>query len=70
MILLTEAEENAEEKDLTFENAIDEKYSKFFQHVKEFGYGMLVFPSVVKQLKGNYFIQDNVDEPIQGSEDH
>lgn len=31
-------------------------------HVKEFGMGMLVFPDVVKQLLGNYFISTDIRE--------
>jgi hypothetical protein len=43
-------------EDLSFDNVINKNYDVFYNHIKEFGYGMIVFPSIVKQLKGNYFI--------------
>jgi hypothetical protein len=36
------------------------------KHIKEFGYGMIAFPSVVKQLKGTYFFA-NGEEDDNGS---
>ena len=56
-LLLTE--QNEEEKkyeDLNFDKLITNRYDSLYKHIKEFGYGMLIFPSVVKQLNGHYFI--------------
>lgn len=47
-------------KDISFERAIGKMYPKFYQHVKQFGYGMIVFPKLVRELKGNYFLVRNV----------
>ena len=47
--LLTE--QNDDEKkheELTFEKLIMNNYDGLYKHIKEFGYGMLIFPSVVK----------------------
>jgi hypothetical protein len=30
------------------------------KHIRDFGYGMIAFPSVVKQLKGSYFLVTGV----------
>ena len=39
-------------------------YPKFYDHVKQFGYGMIIFPKVVKELKGHYFLikDDELDD--------
>jgi hypothetical protein len=55
-----EDEENQEE--LSFDKQINDHYSDFLQHIKDFGYGMIAFPSVVKQLKGNYFFTTGIVE--------
>jgi len=44
-----------ENEDLSFDKQIRKNYPEFMKHIKEFGYGMIAFPSVVKQLKGTYF---------------
>ena len=42
---------------LTFEKEIAKYYKQFLDHVKDFGFGMIVLPSLVKQFKGAYFIE-------------
>lgn len=39
----------------------------FMDHINEFGIGMLVFPSIVKQLNGEYFMvnNDNDDQKMK-----
>lgn len=51
------AEQENENEELTFEKEIAKYYKQFFDHVKDFGFGMIVLPSLVKQLKGAYFIE-------------
>ena len=56
-----QTEEEKKYEDLTFDKLINKRYDGLYKHIKEFGYGMLIFPSVVKQLGGHYFIQkDNI----------
>lgn len=49
-ILLSEQndEDNVkDQEDLSFDNQINSRYSEFANHIKDFGYGMVVFPSLV-----------------------
>ena len=67
-LLLTEqTEEEKKYEDLTFDKLITKRYDGLYKHIKEFGYGMLIFPSVVKQLGGHYFIQKDNISIDQGS---
>jgi len=50
-ILLAEPVVDPEEKkmeDLSFEPQIRKMYSQFFGHINDFGFGMIVFPQIVK----------------------
>jgi hypothetical protein len=40
-----------------FDKQIDDKYGEFVNHIRDFGFAMVVMPSVVKQLKGSYFLE-------------
>ena len=52
--------------DLSFEKEIKENYQKFLDYIKEFGYGMIIFPSVVNQLHGDYFIFTDSNSVMNG----
>lgn len=54
-------------KKLNFGKVIRENYFDFYNHVKDFGYGMLLLPIIVKQLLGEYFI--NIDSAT-GEQDY
>jgi len=44
-------------EELSFERLLLDNYSQFFTLIKDFGFGIIIFPSVVKKLKGSYFIK-------------
>lgn len=48
--------------DLLFEPKIRKNHKMFHKHINEFGIGMILFPSMVKQLGGDYFIQNHQNE--------
>jgi hypothetical protein len=35
-------------EELSFDRQINQNYSEFLKHIRDFGYGMIAFPSVVK----------------------
>lgn len=61
-------EETNENEDLSFDKQINNKYAEFSKHIRDFGLGMVVFPSVVKQLKGSYFLESSDTVPDDNSQ--
>ena len=57
-------EEDMRFQDLFFQKQIRDNYKMFLDHINEFGLGMIVFPSMVKQLDGDYFISMNSIDPV------
>ena len=54
--------------DLLFEPKIRKNQKMFHKHINEFGIGMILFPSMVKQLNGDLFIQNHTNENTSKTE--
>mmetsp|Transcript_35580 Transcript_35580/g.54389 ORF Transcript_35580/g.54389 Transcript_35580/m.54389 type:complete len:110 (+) Transcript_35580:2262-2591(+) len=49
-------------EELSFEKEILSNYNKYFDLIKNFGYGILILPSIIKQLEGSYFIKTSLNK--------
>jgi hypothetical protein len=59
-LLFQDETDDKEDEYLSFDKQISGNYSEFLKHIKDFGFSMIAFPSVVKQLKGSYFLVTGV----------
>jgi hypothetical protein len=52
-------------EEMVFDSHIFGDYQRFFSLIKNFGYGIVIFPTIVKQLKGSYFFQHKTDASME-----